>query len=222
MKATHLIFDLDGTLIDSSAGVIEAVNYAYAQVGHTPPDEATIRKSIGYPLEQLFREHSDYPERELYDHFQVHAAESVVGATVALDSADDTLRALRAQGYVLGIATTKIRSHIHKILSKLGWVNLFEAVVGGDDVRRVKPEPDAFLLAMKKMATSPGQSIIIGDTENDVLAAKAIPVRVIAVKSPYGGHEKLAEMAPDFFIDRLSELIPILNNGSNTSEGNRR
>jgi phosphoglycolate phosphatase len=212
MKATHLIFDLDGTLIDSSAGVIEAVNYAYAQVGQSPPDEATIRKSIGYPLEQLFREHSDYPERELYDHFQVHAAESVVGATVALDGVEATIRTLHEQGFVMGIATTKIRSHVHKILAKLGWEDLFEVSVGGDDVRRVKPEPDAFLLAMDRMSTAPARSIVIGDTENDVLAAKAIPMRVIAVKSPYGGHEKLADMAPDHYIDHLSELIPILTN----------
>ncbi|MFZ1684501.1 MAG: HAD-IA family hydrolase [Candidatus Zixiibacteriota bacterium] len=222
MKATHLIFDLDGTLIDSSAGVIEAVNYAYAQVGQTPPDEATIRKIIGYPLEQLFREHSDYPERELYDHFQVHAAESVVGATVALDGADATLRALHAQGYIMGIATTKIRSHVHKILTKLGWEELFDTSIGGDDVRRVKPEPDAFLLAMERMSTSPSQSIVIGDTENDVLAAKAIPMRVIAVKSPYGGHEKLADMALDHFIDHLSELLPILGNGLGDPRGKQK
>jgi phosphoglycolate phosphatase-like HAD superfamily hydrolase len=56
MKASYLIFDLDGTLIDSSVGVIAAVNYAFRQLGQTPPDEAAIRASIGYPLEQFFEQ----------------------------------------------------------------------------------------------------------------------------------------------------------------------
>jgi 2-phosphoglycolate phosphatase len=214
MKATHLIFDLDGTLIDSSHGVIEAVRYAYNQIGEAPPTDDAIRRSIGYPLEQLFRETSDAPVRQLYDHFQVKAATSVVGATVPLDGADEVLRSLHSSGHQMAIATTKIRSHVEKILTKLNWTSLFQTSVGGDDVARVKPEPDAFLLAMKRLGVSADSCVVIGDTENDVRAAQAIPLRVIAIKSPYDGHENLASLNPDHRIDHLSELLPLLTNGA--------
>jgi HAD superfamily hydrolase (TIGR01509 family) len=214
MKTTHLIFDLDGTLIDSSEGVIEAVNYAFRQVGDLPPAPDVIRASIGYPLEQLFRETSQSSIPDLYRHFQVRAAESVVGATVPLDGAAETVRELKRRGYRMAIATTKISIHIERIIEKLGWEGLFDVCIGGNEVARVKPAPDAFLAALALMRAPAGEAMVVGDTENDIRAAQAIPIRVVAVTSPYGGHDKVLALKPDHVIDRLPELLHILENGN--------
>ncbi len=214
MKTTHVIFDLDGTLIDSSAGVVEAVNYAFSQLGETPPSAESIRASIGFPLEEFFRQVSDLPVPELYRHFQVRAAESVVGAAVPLAGVQETLDALGARGYCLGIATTKINAHINRILRKLNWEKYFKARVGADDVRNVKPDPEAFLLAMTRLGARPASTLVVGDTVNDVVAAQAIPVRVAAVDSPYGGADRVRALSPDYVIARLPELIEILENGN--------
>ncbi len=213
MNTTHIIFDLDGTLIDSSAGVIEAVNYAFARLGGEPPSAEVIRASIGYPLEQLFRETTDLPVAELYRHFQVRAADSVVEATMPLAGVGEILEELKRRGYTLAIATTKIRVHIDRIEEKLGWQGLFSAKVGANDVQHVKPSPEAFLLAMDRMQARPATTLVVGDTINDVAAAQAIPVRVVAVHSPYGGHKKVKALRPDHVIAKLSDLLQILGNG---------
>lgn len=214
MKTTHLIFDLDGTLIDSSAGVVEAVNYAFSKLGEKPPSAELIRAGIGYPLAEFFQQVSQLPVPELYDHFQVKAADSVVAAAHPLPGVEATLRELKERGYRVGIATTKISKHIERILEKLGWADLFGATVGADDVRNVKPDPEAFRLAMARLGADPVSTLVIGDTVNDIVAAQAIPVRVAAVESPYGGAERVQVLKPDYVIARLPELLEILGNGT--------
>jgi HAD superfamily hydrolase (TIGR01509 family) len=213
MKTTHIIFDLDGTLIDSSHGVIEAVNYAFTCLGGKPPSHEIIKASIGYPLEQLFRETTDLPVAELYRHFQIRAADSVVDAAVALEGVGETLEKLKQRGYTMAIATTKIRIHLDRIERKLGWQGMFSAKVGANDVRNVKPSPEAFLLAMELMQTTPAVSLVVGDTVNDIAAAQAIPVRVVAVESPYGGMARVRALRPDHVIAGLPDLLQILENG---------
>ena len=74
----------------------------------------------------------------------------------------------------------------------------------------MKPAPDALHLALRKMSTEAGETAIVGDTENDVLAGRAVPMPVIAVASPYGGRQKLIAAGPDFFIESISDLVPTL------------
>lgn len=211
MKHYNLIFDLDGTLIDSSDGVIAATNYALTQLGiaERPADE--IRRFIGFPLEDMFAAFTDEPYEQLRQHFQVKARESVVGSTVALPHAEDTLRELKSRDYQMAIATTKIKVHIGLILEKCGWVEYFAATVGGDEVVSVKPAPDAFELALKRLDATRHNSIVIGDTINDVLAARTLQLPVVAVSSPYGGDEDLRNAGPTYHIKSLIELPAVLD-----------
>ena len=208
-KPRFLIFDLDGTLIDSSAGVVEAVNYSLKMTGHSIRPADHICRYIGYPLKQMYADFGVEPFDQLYRHFQDRAATSVIEASQALVGADSTVRHLHNSGYRMAIATTKVRRHVDQIVDKLGWRECFEALVGGDEVPAPKPDPAAFLMAVSRLGARIEDAIVIGDTINDILAARQVSIASIAVKSPYGGNDTLMASAPDYVIDTIAEL-PLL------------
>lgn len=206
---THIIFDLDGTLIDSSQGIVDAVNYSLRCMGEQERKSGEITRYIGYPLKQMYTDFTDASYQELYVHFQKHATTSVVDAAVALGGADSVLRELHGKGYQLGIATNKIAFHISAIVDKLGWTNLFSATVGGDEVTNQKPHPEMIQLTMNRMKAAPQSTLMVGDTDNDILAARGAGIRSATVPSPY------AHIRPDnadFHINQLSDLLQHIQN----------
>lgn len=205
-----LIFDLDGTLIDSSDGIVEAVNYSLRMVNAPEQPAEAIRPYIGDALSRMYPVFCDAPLKVLLAHFQEKAAETVVASTRPLKNVEALLPVLKDEGYRMGIASTKVSRHIHGIIELLSWENYFDAVVGSDDVDKIKPHPEAFHLALEKLGSSPERTVVIGDTDNDVLAAKRVPVRVVAVESPYGRAEQLKASEPDYYIDDIRELPELL------------
>lgn len=208
-QRNNLIFDLDGTLIDSSEGVVISTNYALTSIGEKARKPDEIRKFIGYPLEDMFDSFSDKAYSEFWEYFQEKAKEAVVASTVPIGCSGDVLKELFGRGYRLGIGTTKIRVHIKKILDKLDWGKYIVAYVGADDVTDVKPAPEAFNKAMALMKTDASNSVVIGDTINDILAARAAGIPTIGVKSVFGGEKKLIESKPDRLINNIEELLGI-------------
>ena len=205
-----LIFDLDGTLIDSSVGVVDSVNYSLRMM-HQPEQPAErIVRFIGFPLSQMYREFTTAPVDELRRHFHVRAAEVMVGSTVVLDGVPETLVRLKSASYRMAIATTKIRRHLDGVVARYGWNELFETLVASDEVANVKPAPDAFRLAIERLGTTSRRAVVVGDTINDVNAAHSVPMKVIAVKSPYGGLEELKASQPEYLIGALPDLPALL------------
>jgi len=212
---SHLIFDLDGTLIDSSVGVVDAVNYSLRMMDQPEQPPERIVRFIGFPLSRMYREFSEAPVDDLRRHFHVRAAETMVASTVPLDGVAGTLERLQSAGYRMAIATTKIRRHLDGIVARFGWCDFFKVLVGSDEVANVKPAPDAFRLAVERLGTTPQRAIVVGDTINDVYAAHAVPMKVVAVESPYGGLKELRAARPDYLIKTLSELPKLLETLNN-------
>jgi phosphoglycolate phosphatase len=211
-KFKAVIFDLDGTLIDSSEGVVDAVNFSLRQVSAPEQPPEKIKRFIGFPLWQMYPHFTDQPYERMHDLFRERARETMVLGTVALDDAGAVLEELRSLGLRLGIATTKIREHVHGIVHHLGWAELIDALVGGDEVPKEKPDPAAFRLALERMSVTAGEALVVGDTINDVIAAQAVPMQVAAVNSPYGGREELEASAPDYFLESVAEVVPLVKN----------
>ena len=205
-----LVFDLDGTLIDSSDGVVESVNYSLRMMNQPEQPPEKIKPFIGFPLQQMYPVFTDAPIDELYRHFRVKADEVVVASSVMLDGVPEVLRTLKGNGYKMAIATTKVRRNIEGTLDKFGWHDVFDTTVGGDEVAQVKPKPDAFIQALEKLGGRPEQALVVGDTINDVLAAQAVPVGVVAVDCPYGGNEEVRALNPDHMIGSIRELPGLL------------
>lgn len=206
----HIICDLDGTLIDSSEGVVAATNYALESLGEPPRTAEEIKPFIGYPLETMFATFCKAPIDRLKAAFQEKACHSIVASTRPLPGADEVIRVLHDRGYRLGIATTKFSIHTEGIVKKCGWERYFAALASGDEVARVKPAPDIIQLALQRMGGEVADSVMVGDTINDILAAHCIGLKVIAIASPFGENDLRAH-GPDMFLESFSELKSVFN-----------
>lgn len=185
---------------------MEAVNHSLKMTGQPTRSAEAISRYIGFPLRQMYAEFGVGPFDLLYRHFQDHAAVSVIEAAQPLAGAEHVVRHLYASGYRMAIATTKVRRHLDQIVDKLGWREYFETLVGGDEVAMPKPDPAAFRLAISRLGARMEEAVVVGDTTNDILAAKELSIPAVAVKSPYGGNDALLASAPDYLIDTIADL----------------
>lgn len=202
-----IIFDLDGTLIDSSRGVIEATNYALRVIGAPERTDVEIKRFIGHPLEEMFAAFGAGPLDKLNAAFQERGRETITAASHPMPHVS-ALLPLLAEKYRLAIATTKFRHHTSAIVKKLGWEKVFQVLASGDEVVRVKPAPDLVLLALNRLGLVASEVVMVGDTINDIFAAHAAGVKVIAVKSPFGD-DNIELAGPNLVLESFAELIPL-------------
>ncbi len=205
-----IIFDLDGTLIDSSDGIVEAFNFTLRQFNLPEQPQNKITPMIGFPVESMFQVLAGYSSPELKSTFRNKAMETVVKASEPLPGANEAVTSLFKAGYKLGIATTKIRPHIDAILKKMKWREFFEAVIGGDEVSQVKPHPEQFESLLAKMNSDCLSTVAVGDTINDILPARLLGLIEIAVRSPYGNSLQVQQLRPHYFLEDLTELPDVL------------
>ena len=210
-----LLFDLDGTLIDSSGGVVEAVNHALNGVGEPARLPEEIKPWIGYSLKVMFPHFTQAPYEILRQLFLEKADLEVAYSAIMLSGVPDTLQELHELGYQMGIVSTKRRLHIEQVIDRFNWRDYFQLWVGGDEVTHVKPSTDPFTLAMKRLGVGPDDCVIIGDTENDIHPARELGIYSVAVKSIYditqnGWPDALLKSCPDEKIDNLTELPAIV------------
>jgi len=211
MKVTTIIFDLDGTLIDSSEGIVEAFNHALQEFGLPAVAAEKITPMIGFPVESMFQQVTTEAIAELKNAFRTKAMETVVKASRPLFGAEKVITSLFDRGFKLSIATTKIRAHLDGILEKLGWDEYFATVVGGDEVSAVKPHPEQFEFLMKKSNCDKNSAVVVGDTINDILAARAAGLTEIAVRSPYGNSIQVQQLKPRYFLEEIDELPEVIS-----------
>jgi len=206
----NLIFDLDGVLIDSSDGVYEATNYALGKIGEKPRTKEEINRYIGYPLDVMFADFTNHDYGQLWEHFRKRAREIMVKSSIPLDGAENVIEQFYKDKYRMAIASTKIRVHIEKIVERNRWQKYFDGWVGADEVEKVKPAPDIFLKAMELLGGTTEDSIVVGDTVNDVVAAHKAGLKVVAIKSPFGVFKDVIESCPDIILDSINQLPDII------------
>ncbi len=209
-----VLFDMDGTLLDSEAALLGAYRDATTEVLGTPfPDTRAdadriiqLRARDAFPaiaggdLEQAARIeaafHVSYRSRES----QVHLYEGV----------EDALRALRDLGVTLGIATSKSRVRFDTDLERTGITELFAVTVCGDEVTAAKPDPAPLRMALDVVGVAPERALYVGDGANDVMAAQAAGLRAVGVA--YGFHPKDCRAAgPEHWIETPSELVELVD-----------
>jgi phosphoglycolate phosphatase len=184
-RVRAVLFDFDFTLADSSEGVIECFAHGFARVGLPGADPARIRETIGLSLPTaLVRLHGvDDAARvaAFVEAFRERAEDVMVASTRWLERAVETVAACRAEGLATGICSTKKRSHLEGVLVRDGLGDLFDAVIGADDVPAPKPAPDALHAALGRVGVEPGRALYVGDHPVDARAAAQAGVRFAAV-----------------------------------------
>jgi phosphoglycolate phosphatase len=202
----NIIFDLDGTLIDSSEGIIAAANHAFGAMGITSPAPDIIRSYIGYPLDKMYNAFDNGRYDQFLDIFREFGNKVIVDSARPLDGVEITLGMLKHYGRNFGVATTKCRHHLDAIVGRLGWINYFDSLCGGDEVQKVKPDPEQILKVMGEMSATKDNTIVVGDTVNDIEAAHAAGLPAVAIKSPYGKDRELQNSRPELILDFFGQL----------------
>lgn len=205
-----VIFDLDGTLIDSYAAIAASLNQARSFVGLPVLDDDAVRRRVGRGLESLVAELVG-PDRvaESVGRFRRHYAEIFLDTTVALPDAVDVVAELRKRGFRLAVASNKPSRFSRQLLDRLGMGPAFETVLGPDEAGATKPDPAMLRLALEQLDTPPRQAVYVGDMTLDVESAGRAGLPVVLVP---GGSSSLHELTGtgEQVLPSLAHLIDLL------------
>lgn len=207
-----LIFDLDGTLIDSKQDLICSVNAMLVETGREPLHEDTASSYIGHGAPRLVAralgngatvEECEQALKFFLTHYDAHKMDS----TRAYPGVAEALKELR--DFPKAVLTNKPVRVSRKILEGLGLANYFRAVYGGNSFETKKPDPLGAKKILEELNTAPPEALMIGDSEVDVQTARNAGTLAAAVNYGFGTHDRAAYPA-DIYLDRLTDLMNVL------------
>lgn len=203
-----LLFDLDGTLMDTFDMILPAMNQTVEEFGLKPFAPEELRPMIGMPvarqLEQL-RAFTGPVVQQITDRYYEIFSASVEGGVRLFPRVAETMPRL-AEGRPIGTMTTRRRIEARHMLRVSGIEAYFRAIVGGDDAPRPKPYPDLPRLAAASIGARPEQTIVVGDSPVDILAGRAARAWTVAAMYGYGKPEAIREAKPHAEITRFPDL----------------
>ncbi|NPD16902.1 HAD-IA family hydrolase [Xinfangfangia sp. D13-10-4-6] len=200
-----VVFDLDGTLADTSADLLAAANACFIEMGEEPPldagDSLTAfhggRAMLRLGFSRLGREVPEGADLERwYPELLRHYRAAIAVHSRLYPGAVDAILALKSRGYRVAVCTNKPAALAEDLLRELGVRGLFDAMVGADTLPVRKPDPAPYLLAVRQAGGDAARSLLIGDTETDLLTSRAVGVASVLVTfGPEG--EGIARLQPD-------------------------
>jgi phosphoglycolate phosphatase len=221
MRPELILFDLDGTLADTVTEVTMAVNQTLGDEGLAPVSSLQVSHWMGKGTawfmsqalnERLGKAVDEEIFQKLYPRFLDHYAALTGQAATLYPGTLDTLKALTQEGFRLGVVTNKDRRLTVKLLTALNLDSYFEIIVAGGDTARGKPSPEPLLLALKKTGTDARETLFVGDSQNDVQAARAAGIAVWAFEHGYNHGEPIQTANPDQVLagyDHLARALGI-------------
>jgi HAD superfamily hydrolase (TIGR01549 family) len=201
---TTLLFDWDGTLVDSAQLGLTAYEKAFAELGipfdHETycavysPNWLSVYEGLGLPKEQWQRADELWTQ-----HYDEQSAELIKGA-------GETLADLRQKGYRLGVVSSGNDCRVNREIEELGLAGFFEVVICHEQIGNRKPHPEGLETAMRSLGCSQKESCYVGDTPEDIEMGKGAGVLTVGVRSAYPTSWKLESQGPDIFLKSLTEL----------------
>ena len=219
MNKQLLIFDFDGTLIDSVPDLADATNAMLTTLGRDTYPIETIRNWIGNGSRMLVERalvgDVTVPEGALTQAEANHAEQIFFEAyknlsgskTVAYPDVDEGLKKLHAAGYTLALVTNKPFRFVPKILASFGWQDLFSEVMGGDSLPVKKPDPAPLLHVCNALNVNVAQSVMIGDSRNDMLAGQNANMDTLGLSYGYNYGQDIRELNPTEAFDNFADLV---------------
>ncbi len=213
-----LLFDLDGTLVDSAPDLALAVNRTLKDLNKATFDQDTIHHWVGNGAKVLIeralsgsaiidKELDETLTKDALTIFLAHYQQCLCIESVLYDDVQEGLLSLKAAGFRLAIITNKPAIFIQPILTGLGIDNLFELLIGGDTLAEKKPHPAPLHYAMKQLNVVAEQCVMIGDSKNDILAAKAANIDSVGLTYGYNYGEDINQYGPQWCFDTFNELL---------------
>ncbi|NIP16446.1 MAG: phosphoglycolate phosphatase [Pseudomonadales bacterium] len=207
------LFDLDGTLIDTAPDINVALNHALAHRDRPPVNEALTRHWVGHGARVLVEQALAYHELPgddldpIHEAFLAYYADHSAEHSRVYPGVVQTLEALKARGARLAVLTNKLTRFSLPILSTLGVDGYFDATVCGDTATAPKPAADPALLACRELRTIPGDSLVVGDSQTDVLCARAAGCPVVCVRDGYNHGVPADQLGADAVIESFLDLL---------------
>lgn len=215
--APLVIFDLDGTLVDTSPDLVASLNHTIAAEGLAPVTYQDLTHLVGQGVHMMIQRAYAMRDRaldeetraRLFDRFMEFYLGNMPGESRPYPGLTDALDRLDAAGFKLAVCTNKIESLTFPLLEKLGLKDRFAAISGGDTFPWRKPDARHILGTVERAGAAPARSVMVGDSVNDIAAAKNAEIRSIAV--PFGYSDVPVEtLNPDRIIAHFDELTPAL------------
>lgn len=213
-----ILFDLDGTLIDSAPDLAFAINHMLVSIGRTHIASDIIRSWVGNGASVLVQRALS-GQSEIADDLDPALVESALAIflafyeqhlcvnTITYPYVRSTLKILKAKGYRLVIVTNKPSAFINPLLEGLALTGLFEFALGGDSLEKRKPDPLPLHYCCEKLGLSVDQCVMVGDSKNDILAANAANMQSIGLTYGYNYGEDINRYNPDISFSDFSDII---------------
>jgi phosphoglycolate phosphatase len=196
-----IIFDLDGTLVDSRRDLAAAVNRMRDECNLPALSVDTVTAHIGDGVRNLVTRSlagTDIDVDKALPRFKQHYMQHLVDHTTCYPGVQETLEALAGRGIKCAVITNKHEAAAREILTRLGLAAFFDPIVGGDSTPYLKPDPRPLLQVAEQWRLKPEQMLVVGDHDTDVTAAHRAGMNVVFMKSGFG---RLRDEQPDFVAD---------------------
>ena len=209
---TTLLFDFDGTLLDTNELIIQTF---LSVLGKRYPGRFAredVLHFLGPTLKETFDGIDATLSEELIEEYRAWNLEMHDQMVVEFEGVSETLRILKARGIKMAIVSTKRQGMIQRGLKRMDIEDIFEVIIGIDDVVNIKPDPEPILLALERLEASKEESLMIGDNSHDIEGGHNAGVRTAGVAWTAKGEAYLATFKPTYMLQHISELLELADN----------
>jgi pyrophosphatase PpaX len=209
---TTLLFDLDGTLIDSIRLILDSYHHTLQVHGLPPRTDEEWLQGVGIPLRVVFAELAQHPGHleQLIATYRDYNLAHHDTQVLPYVGAPELIRQVKSAGFRTGLVTSKNRPGAIRGLTLAGIVDHFDVLVCADDVTHPKPHPEPVLMALKTLDVLPGEALFVGDSVHDMASGRSAGVSTAAVLWGPFGRTHLESTRPDYWLETPQDLMTLL------------
>lgn len=209
MSIKTVLFDFDGTLIDTNELINKSFKYTFEQFGYSFTEEEILQFN-GPPLQKTFSQINPELAEEMIQTYREHNGKHHDEYVSLFPNVLETLDALKQSGFKLAIVSAKMRAGVDQGLEVTNIGSYFDTIVTIDDVSNPKPHPESVLKALENLYAEPTQSIMVGDNYHDILSGNKAGTKTAGVAWSVKGEAYLQQYNPTYMLDDMIDLLKIV------------